>query len=62
MTMKQIAISYMTYKKFAKRYGIRLTNTIGGKRVRKNMRLLSDEIRTHEEKNKPSKPLLISYS
>lgn len=57
--IKQIALSYATYKKFAKRYGIRLTNDIGGKRVRKNMRLLSDEIRTHEEKNKPANRLLV---
>jgi hypothetical protein len=42
------SISYLTYKKFAKKYGIKLSYVRNGKRVKKNMDMLMEEIYKYE--------------
>jgi hypothetical protein len=42
------AISYETYKQYAKRYKIPLSNKINGRYKRKNIRQLSEEIYAFE--------------
>ena len=44
-------ISYETYKAFAKKYGIRLTKTIKGKRKLKTIKELSKNIQHYEKNN-----------
>jgi hypothetical protein len=53
-----IPISYLTYRAYALRYGIRLTKN----KKKKTMKELSDEIRKYEMKNKVNTPLLIYYT
>ena len=52
-----IPISYLTYRAYAIRYGIKLTKD----KKKKTMKDLSKEIRNYEIKNKPKNPLLIYY-
>jgi len=52
-----VPISYLTYKQYAQRYKIPLTKN----KIKKNMLVLSKEIRNYENKNKPKNPLLIYY-
>jgi len=45
------AISYLTYKQFAMKYGIRLSLIINGKRKLKSMKQLANEIYKFETEN-----------
>ena len=53
-----IPISYLTYRAYALRYGIKLTKD----KKKKTIKDLSKEIRNYEMKNKPTNPLLIYYT
>lgn len=50
--MKTVVVSYMTYKTYATRYGIKLTRKVFGVRRRKSMRDLSREIKNYEKNHK----------
>ena len=45
-------VGYQTYKKFALRYKISLSEVVNGKRRKKNIGLLGSEIKEYEKKNK----------
>ena len=44
----QVAFSYQTYKDFAKKYKIKLSMVVNGKRKMKTIQQLSKEIRQYE--------------
>jgi hypothetical protein len=44
------AVSYETYVIFARRYGIRLTTQVNGKRKKKSMKVLKKQIWRYENK------------
>ena len=45
------AISFLTYKKYAKKYGIKLSYMKNGKRIKKNIGQLQEEIYEYETDN-----------
>jgi len=45
-------VAYETYKQFAKKYKISLSEVVDGKRRKKNTLLLSNQIKEFEKKNK----------
>ena len=49
--LKVSAVSYETYRHFAKKYGIRLTKGSVGNRVRISIRELSEKIKRYEKKH-----------
>jgi hypothetical protein len=49
--MEQRLLAYETVKQFARRYKIRLTKSVDGKRTSKTQRQLSTEIFNYEKRN-----------
>ena len=46
------AVSYQTYRQYAKNYKINITYVIDGKRKRKSIKMLQKEIRDYETTHK----------
>ena len=55
----ETVVSYDTYKKFAKRYRIRLTKDVNGRRSKKNIKELSKDIKRYEQSHGVKKGLYV---